>query len=168
VRVAALVIDGYFHTMIWFNEYPCVLTISLMDLDHMRLHTCDPVSTALRDDPDSVFQNRMHRSAVPPPDASSPAVATTVWAVRTALIDVATSTRTHATCMHTPSLAQPTPWTCAHTRRATHIPCWCGDHAMALTAAWCSENLSTGCGDAAFQISSCGTAPHESIRHDTM
>ena len=30
---------GYRHTMIWLREYPWVLTISLMFLDHMRLHT---------------------------------------------------------------------------------------------------------------------------------
>lgn len=42
----------------------------------------------------TVFQNRMQRSAVPPPEATR--------------------------------------------------PCWCGDHAMALTAAWCSEKRMVG------------------------
>ena len=39
VRVVTLVMLGYRQTMIWFREYPCVLTISLIFLDHMRLQT---------------------------------------------------------------------------------------------------------------------------------
>lgn len=39
VRVVTFVMLGYRHTMIWFREYPCVLTISLMFFDHIRLHT---------------------------------------------------------------------------------------------------------------------------------
>jgi len=31
---------GYFQTMIWFWEYPCVLTSSFTFLDHTKLHTC--------------------------------------------------------------------------------------------------------------------------------
>lgn len=85
--------DGHFHRIIWFCEYPCVDTNSETVLENMRLHTCDPVSM----DDDSVpvlqFQNLMHLSAVPPPDASN--------------------------------------------------PCWCGDHASALTAAVCWLNFYT-------------------------
>lgn len=65
-----------------------------------------PVSTELIILPLAVFQNRMHRSAVPPPDARS--------------------------------------------------PCWCGDHAMAFTAAVCSVRRSIGCWvDLWFHTSSC-------------
>ncbi len=50
-----------------------MLTISLMVLDHMRLHTWEPVSTDSSGVAVVVFQNRMQRSAVPPPDANRPA-----------------------------------------------------------------------------------------------
>lgn len=70
------------------------LTSSLACLDQARLHTCDPVSMHCRGCPVSVFQKRMQRSAVPPPEARS--------------------------------------------------PCWCGDQAMAFTAARCSVYCWTG------------------------
>jgi hypothetical protein len=35
-------IDGYFHTMIWFWEYPCVLTSSFTFLHQARLQTYNP------------------------------------------------------------------------------------------------------------------------------
>ena len=60
-----------------------------------------------------MFQKRMHRSAVPPPDASR--------------------------------------------------PCWCGDHAMAFTAAVWSENFSTGLGDCWVQMYSWLSFPPEAI-----
>lgn len=94
VNLATCVNDGYFHTRIWFCEYPCVDTNSDECFDHARLHTCEPVSTHCIGCPVSVFQNRMQRSAVPPPLANSP------W--------------------------------------------WCGDHAIAFTAAICSEYDWTG------------------------
>mmetsp|Transcript_818 Transcript_818/g.1934 ORF Transcript_818/g.1934 Transcript_818/m.1934 type:complete len:200 (+) Transcript_818:422-1021(+) len=71
-----------------------------MFLDQHRLHTWLPVSTHESGVAVCVFQKRMHRSAVPPPEASS--------------------------------------------------PFWCGDQAMALTAAVCSLKRRTGdveCGD---------------------
>ena len=43
-----------------------------MFLLQQRLQTCEPVSTQLSGDAVCVFQKRMHRSAVPPPEASSP------------------------------------------------------------------------------------------------
>lgn len=127
-------IDGYFHTIIWFCEYPCVLTSSFTFLLHERLQTWTkfdriyqkvddkklesklssslqgkktwlPVSTLSNWWPFAVFQKRMHRSAVPPPDA----------------------------------------------RR----PLWCGDQAMALTAAVCSVSLNTGCCECWFHTKSC-------------
>lgn len=61
--------------------------------------------------PVSVFQKRMQRSAVPPPDASS--------------------------------------------------PCWCGDQAMAFTAARCSVYCCTGLRLEWFQTSSCGGSGSE-------
>ena len=39
-RFVTLDMVGYFQTMIWFWEYPCVLTSSFTFLDHARLHTC--------------------------------------------------------------------------------------------------------------------------------
>jgi len=70
-----------------------------------------PVSIELRTFPLAVFQNLIHLSAVPPPDA----------------------------------------------RR----PCWCGDHAIALTAAVCSVKRNTGCCDRWFQTSSWLSFPPE-------
>ena len=63
---------GYLHTMIWFCEYPCVETSSFTFLLHTRLHTCEPVSMQLSGVFVVVFQNRMQRSAVPPPLANRP------------------------------------------------------------------------------------------------
>lgn len=127
-----LLMDGYFHTIIWFWEYPWVLTSSFTFLLHARLQTCIkmvsenyqnckfnwhwktvaiqcitwlPVSTKFSILLFTVFQKRMHRSAVPPPDA----------------------------------------------RR----PCWCGDQAMALTAAVCSMSFKTGCWECWFHTNSC-------------
>lgn len=84
------------------------LTSSLACLDQARLHTCEPVSMHCRGWPVSVFQKRMQRSAVPPPEASS--------------------------------------------------PCWCGDQAMAFTAARCSVYCCTGLTVEWFHTSSCGQA----------
>ena len=39
---------------------------------HARLQTCEPVSTLCSAAPVDVFQNLMHLSAVPPPDAMRP------------------------------------------------------------------------------------------------
>lgn len=54
-----------FHHLRW-------LTSSLVCLDQARLQTWDPVSVHCRGWPVRVFQKRMQRSAVPPPDASRP------------------------------------------------------------------------------------------------
>ena len=85
---------GYFHSTTWFWLYPCVLTSSFTFFENSKLHTCEPVSVQATCSIVSVFQNRMHRSAVPPPLARS--------------------------------------------------PCWCGDHAIAFTAATWLENRPTG------------------------
>jgi hypothetical protein len=39
VRVAIFCMLGYFHTITWLREYPCVETISFTFFDHMRLQT---------------------------------------------------------------------------------------------------------------------------------
>lgn len=80
---------------------------NLIDLWYLKKKkTWLPVSIELSIFPLAVFQNRMHRSAVPPPDARS--------------------------------------------------PCWCGDHAMALTAAVCSVRRRIGCWvDLWFHTNSC-------------
>ena len=70
-NVTTFSMDGYFHTMIWLREYPCEDTTSFTLLDHMMLHTCEPVSTLCSAVPVVVFQNRIVRSAVPPPDATT-------------------------------------------------------------------------------------------------
>ena len=98
VRVAIFCMLGYFHTITWLREYPCVETISFTFFDHMRLQTwgtrsalteqkydgwiihsiaakyrtCEPVSILWRGTLVSAFQNRICLSAVPPPDASKP------------------------------------------------------------------------------------------------
>lgn len=94
VSVLIFSIVGYFHTMIWFREYPWVLTISSVVLENIRLHTWEPVFTLLMFWRVKVFQNRMHWSAVPPPVAKR--------------------------------------------------PLYCGLHPIALTAAWCWLNLTSG------------------------
>lgn len=47
-------------------------TSSLVCLDQARLQTCEPVSIHCSGCAVRVFQKRMQRSAVPPPEASSP------------------------------------------------------------------------------------------------
>ena len=69
------------------------------------------MSIEFRTFPLAVFQNLMHLSAVPPPDARS--------------------------------------------------PCWCGDHAIALTAAVCSVNRNTGCCDRWFHTNNWLSFPPE-------
>lgn len=66
--VVTLANVGYFQTIIWFWEYPWVLTSSFTFLLHARLQTWLPVSTWFSWFPLAVFQNRMQRSAVPPPE----------------------------------------------------------------------------------------------------
>ena len=94
MSTASFFIYGYFHTIISFLEYPCVLTNSFTFLEYIKLHTWLPVSTQCIGLHVRVFQNLMHLSAVPPP---------------------------------------------------LHIaPCWCGDQAMAFTAATWSVNFTNG------------------------
>ena len=88
-----------------------IRTSSLECLDQARLQTCEPVSTHCSGRPVIVFQNRIRRSAVPPPLASS--------------------------------------------------PCWCGDQAIALTAARCSEYVWTGLTPRVFQTNSLLSLPPE-------
>ena len=66
----ALTMCGYFHRMSWLCEKPCDETISLSCTDHCSAQTCECVSTALTNAPLLVFQKRIMRSAVPPPEAS--------------------------------------------------------------------------------------------------
>lgn len=39
VKVAIFCMVGYFHTITWLREYPCVDTISFTFFDHIKLHT---------------------------------------------------------------------------------------------------------------------------------
>ena len=70
VSSAILVIVGYFHRQSWFWLKPWLLRISRSFLFHTREHTWELVSMEFTHAPVCVFQNLMHRSAVPPPDAS--------------------------------------------------------------------------------------------------
>ena len=72
VKVYIFCMLGYFHRMIWFKEYPWVMTISCVVFENIRLQTYDPVSTAWSGWSVWVFQKRMWRSAVPPPVAKRP------------------------------------------------------------------------------------------------
>jgi hypothetical protein len=72
VKVVIFYNVGYFHTIISLFENPCVLTNSLVVLEKIKLHTCDPVSMLSSRVPLSVFQNLMVLSADPPPDARTP------------------------------------------------------------------------------------------------
>merc|ERR1712224_391572 len=67
VRVATFAMDGYFQRMIWFREYPCVLTISLTFFDQMRLQTCEPVSMQLSAVLFTAFQNECSDPPFPLP-----------------------------------------------------------------------------------------------------
>lgn len=72
VRVVIFWSDGYFQTMISLLEYPWVLTIYLVFLENIKLHTCDPVSMLSISELSSVFQNLIVLSAEPPPLARTP------------------------------------------------------------------------------------------------
>jgi hypothetical protein len=60
VSVVIFSIDGYFQTMTWFKEYPCVLTSSSLVLENIRLHTYDPVFIQFIGCRVRVFQNLIH------------------------------------------------------------------------------------------------------------
>ena len=60
VSVVIFSIEGYFQTITWFREYPCVLTSSSLVLENIKLHTCDPVLMQLIGCRVRVFQNLMH------------------------------------------------------------------------------------------------------------
>lgn len=72
VKVSIFSICGILHTLISLREYPWVLTSSLTVLANIKLQTWDPASMHLVSSPVIEFQNRIVRSAVPPPDTSSP------------------------------------------------------------------------------------------------
>ena len=44
MSVCTFCIVGYFHRIIWFSEYPCVLTISFVVFENIKLHTYEPLS----------------------------------------------------------------------------------------------------------------------------
>ncbi len=70
VRVPTLVMPWVFQQIIWFSEYPWVEISSGLFVLNTRLHTWLPVSTHSCCYRVLVFQKRMVRSAVPPPEAS--------------------------------------------------------------------------------------------------
>lgn len=67
---AIFTIDGYFHSVNWLSGNPWELTSSRSFLLHSRAETWDPVSTEFKHAPVWIFQNLMHRSLMPPPEAS--------------------------------------------------------------------------------------------------
>ena len=64
-------IDGYFHKHNWFCENPCDDKSSFSLFDQTNEHTCEPVSIEFKQLPVLPFQNLIHLSAVPPPDAKT-------------------------------------------------------------------------------------------------
>ena len=63
-----LTIVGYFQIVTWLCAYPCADTSSLYSGANTSEQTCDLVSTVFIRDPLLLFQIRMQRSAVPPPE----------------------------------------------------------------------------------------------------
>ena len=63
-------IEGYFQRISWFWLKPWELSNSRSFLFHCSAHTCEPVLTEFRHTPVLVFQNFMHWSDPPPPEAS--------------------------------------------------------------------------------------------------
>lgn len=80
VKQLVLMMLSYWHTdtvylaskFILYCLLVDTLTSSLACLDQARLQTWDPVSMHCRGCEVKVFQNRIQRSAVPPPEASRP------------------------------------------------------------------------------------------------
>ena len=70
VSSAIFTIDGYFQRVSWFWENPWELSSSLLFLFHNKAHTWEPVSKKFKHAPVWVFQNFMHLSSPPPPEAS--------------------------------------------------------------------------------------------------
>lgn len=70
VSSATFTIEGYFQSVSWFCVKPWELRSSLSFLFHSRAQTCEPVSIEFKQAPVWVFQNLMHLSLPPPPEAS--------------------------------------------------------------------------------------------------
>jgi len=70
VSSAIFAMEGYFHSVNWFCVNPCELSNSRSFLLHNKEQTWEPVSTEFMQAPVWVFQNLMHRSFPPPPEAS--------------------------------------------------------------------------------------------------
>ena len=70
VSSAIFTIEGYFHKVNWYWVNPCELSNSRSLLLHNKEQTSEPVSTEFKHAPERVFQNLMHRSFDPPPEAS--------------------------------------------------------------------------------------------------
>jgi len=71
VNDLTFVSEGYFQIVSWLFAKPCAETNSLYVFDHKIAHTCELALTELIHWPLLQFQNRMVRSAVPPPLAST-------------------------------------------------------------------------------------------------
>lgn len=69
VSLDIFTIDGYFHRMSWFSVKPWELSNSRSCLFHRRAQTCEPVFTEFKQEPVWLFQNLIHMSAPPPPEA---------------------------------------------------------------------------------------------------
>lgn len=70
VSSAIFTIEGYFHKVNWYCINPCELSNSRSLLLHNKEQTWEPVSTEFKQAPVREFQNLMHRSFNPPPEAS--------------------------------------------------------------------------------------------------
>lgn len=65
-----LTIEGYFQRISWLSLNPWELKSSLSCLLHNKDDTCDPVLTEFKHKPVFEFQNFIHWSPTPPPEAS--------------------------------------------------------------------------------------------------
>jgi hypothetical protein len=140
---------GYFQTVIWFCEYPCVDTSSLTERDQARLHTCDPVSTVARQG--SALASWLRQWCCSVFDHVF-----VQWDVRVCVCQCVCQCCCVRVHTRKPKSQLSPLYPCAALVFQMRIqrsavpppvassPCRCGLHARALTAAWCSSYRAVG------------------------
>ena len=119
--------DGYFQTIIWFWEYPRVLTSSFTFLHQARLQTCNR-----KRNEDKRTNSDQHKSQ---------RCCSELWQLACLPVSIEFSMFPLAVFLNLTYLSAVSP------PDATRL-CWCGDQAVALTAAYVYCELvviSTGC-----------------------